>query len=138
MEDKLLINEGISHLQGMASEYIPLVTYNSGAQQANTCVELKKLLSIKLENGSIVSGNAECGFALYLLDIKTSDGICVMETMSATDIAQLEEIPAPFVYDEENDLLYIFSSGIYSVIVKIYTNSGISQSFEFQLPIETN
>ena len=61
-----------------------------------------------------------------------------MEVMSANDIAQLEEVPAPFVYDKENDLLYIFASGTYHVIVKIYTDSGASQSYEFQLPVETN
>ena len=138
VEDENMNNEGTNHLQGLVSGYIPLVIYNSGAQQVNTCVAFKNLLSIKLENGTTVSGNTENGFALYLSDIKTKEGNSVMEVMSANDIAQLEEVPAPFVYDKENDLLYIFASGTYHVIVKIYTDSGASQSYEFQLPVETN
>ena len=137
-EDKPLVNEGTNHLQGIISGYVPLVLYNSGSQLLNTCVEFKNLLSVTLENGTTVNGNTENGFVIYLSNIQTCEGNNVLEVMSADDIAELEEVPAPFVYDKENDLLYIFSIGTYIVTLKIYTDSGASQTYEFQFPIETD
>ena len=139
-EDDLLANEGINHMNGIVSEYIPVIRYNAYAKCVGDCVKFKDLLSVTLENGNSVSGSSENGFAIYLKDIRTKDGNSAVKIMSASEIAQTQiaNYSLPFIYDKENDLLYIFKSGTYDVKVRIYADSGGQQTYEFQLPIEEN
>ena len=136
VKEEELANEGANHLHGFVNDYIPVIHYNEGALQKGDCVEFKTLLSAELENGDIVSGSAETGFAIYLIDIRTKAGNSVLEKMSTDDLSNMEEIPSDFVYDKELDMLYIFGSGTYTVMVKIYSDSGGADSYEFQLPVK--
>lgn len=129
-------NEGAEHMKGHVSSYIPDVHYNGGALHQGDCVEFKNLLLVELEDGDMVNGNTESGFALYLIDIQTQMGNSALEIMSTGELADMEEIPNTFVYDKELDMLYIFGSGTYNVLVKIYSESGGFQMHEFRLPVE--
>ena len=56
-----MINEGTGHLQDIGSGYVPIVKYEGGAQKAGSCVELKKLLFVRLEDGTYINGREEDG-----------------------------------------------------------------------------
>lgn len=129
-------NEGLNYLESLESGYVPIVKYSSGVQRVGESVVFKSLMTVRKENGTNVSGSVEDDFALYLMDIKSQAGESVLETLSSEEIAELEEIPASFVYDKEQDKLYFFGSGIYIVYVKIYGSSGGLETYEFQLPVE--
>ena len=84
-----------------------------------------------------------CNFA----DTKYDDYVCILSVLAQVaidsakrqfDIDIMEEIPAAFVYDKENDLLYIYGSGTYTVEVKVYGASGATQTYEFNLPVEVS
>ena len=101
------------------------VKYKAGVRYVGDCIKFRDLFEVKTEND----------LALYLMDI-TRSGRSVLELLSSEDVEALEEIPAPFVYDKDQDLLYIFGSGIYTVKIKVYGSSGGTDIYEFQLPVE--
>lgn len=136
IKDKEFANEGAEHLQRVGSGYIPSMQYSEGALNQGDCVEFKSLFSVQMKNGTYANGSAENGFAIYLIDIQNKMGDSVLEKISTVDRTNMAEIPSPFVYDEEQDLLYIFENGIYIVEVKIYSDTGGMEIYEFQLPIE--
>lgn len=130
-------NDGLSYIGGASAGDVPVVTYASGAQQSGTNLIFKGLLSVKKSDGTIVNATTENDFTIYLQDIKTLSGESVLEVLSTSEIENLGEIPAPFIYDKVTDRLYMYSSGIYIVQVKIYGSSGGQEIYEFQLPVET-
>lgn len=136
MEDDIAENEGGDHLHGYVNDYIPVVHYDEGALQQGDCVEFKTLFLVELEDGDMVRGNTETGFALYLTDIQTEMGNSALEIMSTDELADMEEIPNAFVYDKELDMLYIFGSGTFHVLVRIYSDAGGFQNYKFKLPVE--
>lgn len=135
-EDVAIFNEGTGHLQGYVNDYIPCVYYNGGALRQGDRVRFKELLSVELENGGMVRGDSKSGFALYLIDIQTQSGNSVLEIISTEELEEMEEIPNTFVYDKERDTLYIFASGTFTVLVKIYSETGGFQNYQFKFPIE--
>lgn len=120
---------------GMTTD-VPIIKYASGARTAGEVLTFKNLLKVQFSDGTEVSGSTENGFAIYLVDIKNSEGNSEMLEMNAEDIENLEEIPASFLYEKENDRLHLHRSGTYTVIVKIYADSGLSAIYEFKLPVE--
>lgn len=121
---------------GAGQSDAPVMKYASGVRNVGEVVTFKNLLKVQLSNGNEVSGSTENGFAIYLVDIRSAEGNSEMLIMSAQDIEDLEEIPAAFLYDKENDQLHLHKSGTYTVIVKIYGSSGVSAVYEFKLPVE--
>jgi len=117
-------------------KYIPEIVYNAGSQKIGTNTIFKELLSVKLKSGEYVSGTKEEEFAIYLADITDEYGNTVLETLNTEEIEQLEEIPAPFVYNKEEDRLYFYSSGIYIIKIHVYGTNGEMEAKEFLLPIE--
>ena len=85
-----------------------------------------------------MNGSVEEDFAIYLMDIRNMDGNSVLEVLSSAEIEDMEEIPATFIYDREQDILHIFGSGIYVVYVKVYGSSGGQVVYEFKLPVEAS
>ena len=136
LEKEAIVSQGMDYLQGITDDYIPTIYYNRGSFRQGDSVEFKSMISVKKQDGTIVNGSMEDGFALYLVDIRTTAGNSVLEKMSTDTLANLEEIPATFVYDKEMDMLYIFGSGNFTVFVKIYSDTGSAETYEFQLPIE--
>lgn len=116
--------------------YVPVIQYVSGTRRTGEVLKWKELLKVRLLDGTEVSASSENGFAIYLVDIRNSQGDSEMLVMRAQDIENLEEIPASFLYDKENAKLHLHKSGIYTVIVKIYASTGASEIYEFRLPVE--
>ena len=116
----------------------PVIQYASGAREVGEVLTFKNLLKVQLSNGTEVSGSTENGFAIYLVDIRNAEGNSEMLVMNEQEIEDMEEIPASFLYDKENDQLHLHKSGTYTVILKIYGSSGAFAEYEFKLPVEVN
>ena len=128
--------DSLQHLGSSTDANTPVVKYNSGAKSVGDCVSFRSLFLVEMQDGRWISGDEEDGFALYLEDIKNKSGNSVLERLSSQEIEELEEIPAPFIYDKENDLLYVYASGVYQVQIKVYGAAGGMQTYEFNLPVE--
>lgn len=137
LEDEALQCNGLSYIEKEVSDEVPEVIYTAGAQRAGTNLVFKSILYVKKADGTVVSGMTEDDFAIYLLDIKTIEGESVLETLSTSEIENLGEIPAPFIYDKATDCLYLYSGGVYLVQVKIYGSGGGQTVYEFRLPVES-
>ena len=129
-------NDGFAYLNTFVSPYVPAVKYAASSLSTNSRISFKEQFVVTKEDGNIVKGSREDSFAIYLLDIRNSAGNSVLLRMSETEIAQIEEVPAPFVYEEKQDMLYCFESGIFTVIIKVYAANGGQEIYEFQLPVE--
>lgn len=136
LEDDDLKNEGLSYIGDASDGYVPLIKYHSKAKEVGDCVNFKSLFLVQKKDGSFVNGALEDDFAIYLLDIKNEAGNSVLMRMSSEELEGLEEIPAAFIYDEEQAFLHMFESGNYIVYLKIYGHSGGFQMYEFKLPVE--
>jgi len=132
-----LKNEGLNHVQSNEDGYVPMLKYNSGVRNVGDCVNFKEMFLAQKEDGSFVEAKTEDGFALYLEDIRNQSGNSVLVRLSSEEIERLEEIPASFIYDNEQGLLYFYGSGTYVVYVKVYGNGGAVELYEFNLPVET-
>ena len=133
-----LTNTGFETVASAQSRYVPVAKYAGNAQSVGGKATFKTLLSVKKENGSFVSGSTEDEFAIYLIDIQTESGNSVLAYLTADEIANMDEVPAAFIYDRENDELHFHGSGTYVVYVKIYGKSGGQTTYEFKLPVEAS
>lgn len=129
---------GLNFLENEIADDVSELIYNAGARQAGTNLRFKSILTVRKTDGTVVNGAVEDDFAIYLVDIKTIGGESVLETLSTSEIENLEEVPAAFIYDKATDRLYLYSSGVYLVQVKIYGSSGGQAVYEFRLPVETS
>ena len=129
-------SDGIAYMENNVSGYVPVITYTGGIQEVGKYISIKSLLDVTLEDGTTVNGSVEDGFTIYLEDIKNSAGNSTLMYLTAEDIANMEEIPASFVYEKEEDILHCFASGIYTVYLKIYGSNGGVESYVFQMPVE--
>lgn len=136
MESDEVKNDGLSYIESNEAAYVPMLKYNAGARSIGDCLSFKTLFDVQREDGSYVNGSTEDGFAIYLMDIKNQNDTSALETLSPEEIVELEEIPASFVYDKEQDLLHLHASGIYVVYIKVYGSGGGVEIYEFNLPIE--
>lgn len=137
IKNEMLQCNGLSYIENEVSDEVPEVIYAAGAQQAGTNLVFKSTLNVRKADGTVVSGMTEDDFAIYLLDIKTIEGESVLETLSTSEIENLGEIAAPFIYDKATDCLYLYSGGVYLVQVKIYGSGGGQTVYEFRLPVES-
>ena len=126
IDDKSIPCNGLAYLEEIENTEPPVITYDAGVQTIGGTACFKELFH----------GGSEDGVALHLLDICNLSGVSVLEVLSTTEIAGLEEIPAPFVYDRELDQLYFFGSGVYTVYVKVYSDNGSQEVYEFRMPVE--
>lgn len=132
-----LKNDGLNYVGTFAIEELLIVEYTLGPQNVGGSVAFKDMFKVKNKNGSVISGSIE-EFALYLLDIRNEAGNSVLEVLTTEEIETLEEIPAAFIYDRTEDILYFHSSGIYMVSIKIYGMNGEQKIYEFRLPVEAS
>ena len=133
---KEIMSDGVHYIDSFISTYVPFVKYQAGVQMAGSYISFKEQFEVTKADGTVVSGSVEDEFAIYLQDIKNQAGQSVLLLLSAEEIEALEEIPAPFVYDKEQDILCCFESGIYTAYVKVYGINGGQKTYTFQLPIE--
>ena len=129
-------SEGIDFIKDTVSGFVPVAKYTGGVKTIGEFLVFKEQLQVMKADGSWVNGSLEDEFSIYLLDIRNKSGNSVMVTRRADEIAGMEEIPAPFVYEKEQDMLCCFGNGIYTVTVKIYGANGGMAIYEFHLPVE--
>lgn len=129
-------NDGLSYITDFVDASVPVVKYNASVQNVGNVIAFKDLFLVQKADGTYVSLSTEDGITIYLMDIRNASGNSALLWLTSGKIAGMEEIPAPFIYDEELDLLYIFASGTYTVYIKIYGVSGGQKVYEFQLPVE--
>ena len=120
---------------GSSGGSIPAVSYSQGVQFKGTEVAFKGLFEVTTSSGTW-AGDSGNGFAIYLKDIVDGSGNSRLLCMDSDSIEGMEEITADFIYDTEQDILHIHGSGVYYVRIKIYTDAGVSASYELALPVE--
>lgn len=116
----------------------PTVRYVGGTKRVGEFVKFKELVEVCLPQKSFESGIEEKGFYIYLEDIQDKNGNSVVISLKAEEIEALEEIPAGFILDEENGILYFHKSGVFVMYLMIYTEDEIGTAYECMLPIETS
>lgn len=129
-------DDSIPQMEGnVLQKDTPVVEYVGDSYEVDSVLQFKSLFEVTLDTGT-QNGSEESGFSIYLSDIKTKDKVSVLEFCSADQIEEMEEIPAPFIYDKETDSLYLYKSGSYLVYFKIYDDSGSVTEYVFTLPVE--
>ena len=131
-------NTQFHDLDSFVSEYVPVIKYGAGVQRVGDGISFKGMFEVVKEDGSIVRGDTEDEFSIYLLDIKNQVGNSVLIHMTEDEIMEIIEIPAPFVYEKEQDILYCFETGIYTVYIKVFGANGGQEIYKFQLPVESS
>lgn len=128
-------NESASLLQSQGTDKAPEADYVAGAATAGTAVSFKELFEVTV-NAQTFPGNEENGFAIYLSDITDLDGNSRLVFLDSESIDAGDEIYSDFIYDRDEDILYICSRGCYTVRIKVYTDTGYVTAYEFNLPVE--
>ena len=121
----------------LVSTYVPRIAYVAKPQTVGTAIPFKAQFEVEKENGSIVGGDVEDEFSIYLLDIKNAAEKSVLMVMTTEEMESIEEIPAPFVYEEERDILHCFQSGVFTMELKVCSSNGGQKIYKFQLPVDT-
>ena len=121
-----IINNGLDYLENSNVGVMPEVRYIGGIRTVGDILIFKELFEMSEDDSEI-----------YLLDIKNGDGASALVKMSMEEIAGLEYIPAPFIYEKDLDMLFYFASGSYTVSIKVYGIDGCQEIYEFTMPVET-
>ena len=135
-EQDAVKNNGMSFVENAITGYVPVVKYAQGTKFTGDATYFKSMFTVAKEDGKVVNGSTEDTFMLFLLDIKNENGSSALAWYGTEDLAGMEEIPAPFVYDKDLDILYFFMSGNYTIEIKVYGANGEQNVQEFQLPVE--
>ena len=128
-------NESVDYLQSQGMVTEPGVKYIFGSASAGTEVSFKEMFEVKIGAQSF-QGNEENGFAIYLMDIRDLAGNSRLVSLDSESIDASDEIESDFVYDKDEDILFIHNSGCYKVFIKVYTDAGSVTTYEFFLPVE--
>ena len=67
------------------------------------------------------------------MDIRNLQGNSVMVRMTEDELLEQEGCLTKFVYEKEQDLLYCFTEGIYTMCIKIYAANGGMAVYEFRI-----
>lgn len=135
MNSKEPKNESVHVLQSEGSTIKPSVKYIGGFHSAGASVVFKDMFEITIE-GQTFAGSSGNGFAIYLQDIVDTAGNSRLVSMDSESINANDEIFSDFVYDKEQDILYMYGHGCYEVWMNVYTVNGSSTSYIFTLPVE--
>lgn len=113
----------------------PVIKYNQGTHTVGSSTRFKAMFTVVTQNGT-KNGTVEDDFSLYLSDVRNPADLSVVEFLTTGQIDALEEIPAAFLYDKEQDILHFHQSGIYTVMVNVYGADGSMAQYEFSIPVE--
>lgn len=115
---------------------IPTIHYIGGSRTVGDEVYLADMFEIEYADGTIVPASSDDKTAIYLVDIRDSLNNIIIENLTTEQIESLEEIPAAFVFDKEQSILYFHKSGVFTVYIKVYTESQSGVLCEFMIPVE--
>lgn len=125
-------------LEEMLTATAPKVKYVGGTKNVGDVVKFKELIEVCVSENIYKLGTEEDGFYIYFKDICDESGASVVTYLNEREIDTLEEIPTAFIFDKQRQLLFFYKSGIFVMTIKIYTDDGISTTYEFAIPVEVN
>lgn len=125
-------------LEEMLTATAPKVKYVGGTKNVGDVVAFKELIEVCLIEDFYQLGIEEDGFYIYFQDIFDKSGYSVVTYLNEDEIDALEEIPTAFIFDKERQSLFFYKSGIFVMSIKIYTDDGISSTYEFSVPVEVS
>lgn len=131
-----IVSDGINALEDAAYGTPPAVQYVGGAREVGEVVNFKELFEISMDGTSFTAATNENGFAFYFYDVTDLGGTSVVEKLTTEQIEALEEIPAAFIYDTQLSELHFHQNGTYSILVRVYTESGAQYLYECVIPVE--
>lgn len=137
VQEKEIISESDKVLEKVMSVDFPTVKYVGGARTVGDEIPFRELLQVCLSGGTFQSGQEENGFYLYFDDIRNEIGNSVVTYLKTEDVEALEEIPSPFIFDKEREILYFHKSGVFTMYIKVYMDNGSNTLYEVTLPVET-
>lgn len=138
VQEKENISESYQMLDSVMDAEPPTVKYVGGVKNVGDAVPFKEMLQVCLSGDVFHSGTEETGFYIYFNDIKNEMGNSVVICLETEDVEALEEIPSPFIFDTEQEVLHFHKSGVFTMYVKIYIDNGNSTLYEFTIPVETS
>lgn len=94
------------------------------------------MFEVEYEDGTRIPLSEDDNTSIYLVDVRDSANNILVEKLTTEDIEVLEEIPAAFVYDKEQHILYFHQSGTFQVFIRVYTGSSQGVLYEFTIPVE--
>lgn len=115
---------------------IPTVHYIGGTRKVGDVTALKALFKAEYEDGTIVKLSEATNLKVVLKDVRDKEDNLVVIKLSTEDIEALEDIPTAFVYDKEQDILYFHKSGIFTVYIRLYSETGSGVLYQFSIPVE--
>ena len=136
MDEGELKDNGLSYMEGLYSPLVPVLTYINGPVTVGESYPFKEQFRVTKEDGTSVNGKEEDEFILYLTRIENQDKENVLVSLTTDEIAGLGEIKPDFVYDKEQDILYFYAPGLYTVTVKVCVESGAQKTYTFPLLVD--
>ena len=97
---------------------------------------LSDLFSIKTSADTSSARSTHTDTKLYLVDAKSAKGTSLLTTLSSSEIENMEEIPSAVIYDPNEQLVYFYKSGIYTLSLRLYYGPHAGVLFECQIPVE--
>ena len=126
LETRKIQNECFDYIEESMEDFFLDVRYIGGVKSVGEIVCVQELFAME---------NQEA-YEIYLVNIKQENGDPAMVILSAEDIAAMEVIPAPIIYEKESDMLYFCSSGLFTMSIKVYGTNGSQRSYDFKMPVE--
>lgn len=130
------ITSGVLAENPVSETEIPAVKYTGGVRTVGEAVDFRELFQFTYTDGKVVSGTDETYVVMYLKGIADTTGKSVCSFLETEDIEAMEEISSPFVFDQEENILYFQKSGIFKMLIKVYYDANTYVEYEFSIPIE--
>ncbi len=115
---------------------MPIPIYEADTLTVGNTYDFDCFFKLKFSNGELFSTTEIPHAALYLVDVISMSGASALSCLSSEEIASLEEIPSPAIYDKENHQLSFHQSGVYTLITHLHYDHRPGVLFECSIPVE--
>lgn len=115
---------------------IPIPIYNADTLTIGNTYDFDCFFKLQFSDGKLSSTTEIPQAALYLVDVIHTNGTSVLSFLSREEMASLEEIPSPAIYDKENHQISFHQSGVYTLITRLYYDHRPGILFECSIPVE--
>lgn len=120
----------------MESGNIPSLKYSGGTRETGSCIRLEDLFQVIYPDGTVAEAASDSQMVIYFVDAEDSSGNSTAVCLTTQEIADMEEITSPLIFDQEQELLYCHKSGIYKMYVRMYYGNYDGILMEFSMPVE--